>query len=121
MCYRCGLCQSVVPHGQSRRVHPVYKTGGERVFQTTLSTGSVVRQVSRPARQIAREIPVCGSCQAALSGGVPTAQLYRPRERGRTAPAPAVAKAPRRPSGTARIEAPAVTPRPLPPISLFGD
>jgi len=69
MCYRCGLCQAVVPPRQPRRVHVVTREAPQRSpFART------------PYRtEIAREIPVCGSCQSALAKGASVEQLVRAR------------------------------------------
>jgi len=86
MCYRCRLCQSVVPPRQPRRVHVVTRLVPANVQRigTALSYGqggwSRPIEVRHPEREeIAREIPVCGSCQSALANGVPMVALERDR------------------------------------------
>ena len=49
MSYRCKVCGCCVRHGATQRRHVIYKPG-------------------LPV-QIAREVPVCGSCHAALADG----------------------------------------------------
>lgn len=131
MCYRCGLCQSVVPPRQPRRVHVVPRLVPRRQQVIGRSQpygeGGYSRpiEVTHPERtEIAREIPVCGSCQSALANGVSMERLVRTRVKRVEAPAPVAAPLPRPRTKAAPppVPPPAAAPRPNGSLAdLFGD
>jgi hypothetical protein len=69
MSYRCGICQDVVSGGQPQKRHVV----------------------KRPDGNIAREVPVCGECHAALRSGYTLQQMVAIRGRKAVDPPTAVA------------------------------
>lgn len=74
MSYKCGICRSVVPSGPMRK-HYVYREVMVKQTCKDPTQRLVVREDSQ--RQIAEEIPICGSCGAALRDGVTLAELRK--------------------------------------------
>ncbi len=101
MCYRCEVCSVIVPAREKRRLHRIYRTIEEQVWSGTVPSKLVPRQ----RKEIAREIPVCGRCEADLCG-VPLPVLQRvrvespsPTGKSRIVHAPDVVPAPVRTKG----------------------
>ena len=57
MCYRCKVCDNIVPHGTPLLRHTTYRT------DTNLFGG-------HPGKQILQEFPVCGECKKDLDDGM---------------------------------------------------
>lgn len=64
MSYRCEICQAKCPPSQPRLVHIIYRE-------------KVALRLGQPCirKEIAREVPVCGRCKAALDQGTALAEL----------------------------------------------
>lgn len=79
MSYRCSICRSIAPPGQSRLVHTITRAVPGCEYWDRRG-----RLVQETREEIAREIPVCRDCQEELESGVPLDLLlsqHRPTER----------------------------------------
>lgn len=79
MSYRCGLCNTHVPHGTPRRVHTVYRNVRYARPLYPRSTPFCHDTITdRPTRrEVVREIPVCEGCQVTLDNGISVERLQR--------------------------------------------
>lgn len=79
MCYRCQICDRVVPAGVARRTHVIYRDKDYARANVIPSRPSPFFKLSVPnvGREIDREMAVCHDCFGELEAGLDLAVLQR--------------------------------------------